>query len=68
MKKLYALFLVLMLFGSAAVVSCGPTEDMVPDSAELFNDDAVVDNFVNDRFDPTDPPDSTYDPFENGGN
>lgn len=66
MKKLYALILVLVVFVMAA--SCGPNPDTVPDAAELFNDDAVVDNFVNDRFDPTDPPDSTYDPFENGGN
>lgn len=66
MKKLYSFFLVLVLLFAASLVSCGPNSDTMPDAAELFNDDAIIEAFDNAEYDPTDPPDSTYDPFPDG--
>lgn len=66
MKKLYAL---VVLVAVAIFVSCSGSADETPD----FTLDDIVNEtnktkLVNQKSDPTNPPDSTYDPFGEGGN
>lgn len=58
--------MVILVVAAASIVSCSPNPDTMPSTAELFNDDAIIEAFDNAEYDPTDPPDSTYDPFPDG--
>jgi hypothetical protein len=59
MKKIYTLLLMLMIFG-LGLASCADFSDEIP--ADLNNDPSNV--LQDQRYDPTNPPDSTYDPFK----
>ena len=62
-NKFYTLVLIALVIAGGSLVSCTPDADVEP-FEEIFNEtDKNV--LLDERRDPTDPPDSTYDPFKN---